>query len=307
MNNVDKKDRSFLTTKTSNKKPLGLILVEAGLISIGQVELALQEQKECGLKIGEILVLHGWIKEETVDFFADKWLQLLQQEEKKPLLFYFKEAALLDDDQITILTKLQQFQQKKVRFHNLAIDRGYIQRRTVDFFMANLFNIYNPQAVSLIKPFEIFKKYSKGETDFRKSDLRQAPLMGVTLKGVNLSGSNCRKINFNGANLSNSSLIQVNLSRADLSKAILTQVNFTQSKLKKANLQDAHLEGVNFTKAILKEADLTRAYLFKADFSDACLEEAKLPSEYSYDVYYNSKTQFSIDFDPQKAGWSRKD
>ncbi len=296
-----------MTTKTSNKKPLGLILVEAGLISIGQVEVALQEQKDCGLKIGEILVLHGWIKQETVDFFADKWLEIVEQEEKKPLLYYFKEAALLDEDQITILSKLQQFQQKKVRFHNLAIDRGYIQRRTADFFLANLFNIYNPKAVSLIEPFEIFKKYSKGETDFRKSDLRQAPLMGVTLKNVNLSGSNCRKINFNSANLSNSSFIQVNLSRADLSKAILTQANFTQSKLKNANLQDAHLERANFTKAILKEADLTGAYILKADFSDACLEKAKLPSEYSYAVYYNKNTRFDINFVPQEAGWIRKD
>ncbi len=307
MNNFCNKDRSFLTTTTANKKPLGLILVEAGLISISQVELALQEQKECGLKIGEILVLHGWIKQETVDFFADKWLKLVQQPEKKPLLYYFKEAALLDEDQIAILTKLQQFQQKKVRFHNLATERGYIKRRTVDFFLANLFNIYNPQAISLVKPFEIFKKYSKGETDFRKSDLRQAPLMGVTLKNVNLSGSNCRKINFNSANLSNSSFIQVNLSRADLSKAILTQVNFTQSRFKKANLQDAHLERANFTKALLKEANLTGAYLLKADFSDACLEGAQLPSEYSYDVYYNKNTRFDINFDPQQASWIRKD
>ncbi len=49
-------------------KPLGQILVEAGLISMSQIELALKEQKQTNLKIGEILTLHGWIKQETADF-----------------------------------------------------------------------------------------------------------------------------------------------------------------------------------------------------------------------------------------------
>ena len=304
MNDFCNKDPSLLT---NSKKPLELILVEAGLLSIGQVELALQEQKNHDFKFGEILALHGWIKQETVDFFIYQWPKLIQKKEKKPLVYYFKEAGLLDEDQISILTKLQNFQQKKVRFHTLAVERGYLKRRTVDFFLANLFDIYNPKATAFVQPYEILKKYSRGETDFRKSDLRQASLMGVTLKEVNLNGSNCRKVNFNSSNLSNSSFIQVNLTCADFSKAILAKVNFTKAFLIQANLKDAHLEGVNFTKAILKEADLTGAYLFKANFSDACLEKSLLPSEYSYDVYYNAKTRFDVNFDPQKAGWIRKD
>ncbi|MGD1918815.1 MAG: hypothetical protein ACFCAD_07950 [Pleurocapsa sp.] len=49
------------------KKPIGQILIEAGLISINQIEVALQEQKYNDLRIGEILVLHGWIQQHTVD------------------------------------------------------------------------------------------------------------------------------------------------------------------------------------------------------------------------------------------------
>ena len=49
MNDFCNKDSSLLT---NSKKPLELILVEAGLISIGQVELALQEQKNYDFKFG---------------------------------------------------------------------------------------------------------------------------------------------------------------------------------------------------------------------------------------------------------------
>ncbi len=87
MNDFCNKDSSLLT---NSKKPLELILVEAGLISIGQVELALQEQKNHDFKFGEILALHGWIKQETVDFFIYQWPKLIQKKEKKPLVYYFK-------------------------------------------------------------------------------------------------------------------------------------------------------------------------------------------------------------------------
>ena len=98
-------------------KPLGQILAEAGLISMSQIELALREQKQSHLKIGEILTLHGWIKQQTADFFAQQWKSLLLEEQKKPLIYYFQQAALLDQKQINELIRLQKFKQKKVRFH----------------------------------------------------------------------------------------------------------------------------------------------------------------------------------------------
>ena len=48
-------------SKPSEKKPLGQLLNEAGLISAKQIEIALQEQVEIPqMKIGEILALRGW-------------------------------------------------------------------------------------------------------------------------------------------------------------------------------------------------------------------------------------------------------
>ena len=135
-----------MNNKDSSNKPLGQILIEAGLIPISQIELALQEQKHTGYKIGEILVLHGWIEQKIVDFFIEQWSELIKKENKKPLAYYLQEAGLLDAEQIEAILKLQKLKHKKVRFHRLAVEQGYIKRITVDFFLAHLFNIYNAQA-----------------------------------------------------------------------------------------------------------------------------------------------------------------
>ena len=46
---------SFIDDRASSyfsQKPIGEILIEAGLIPIHQLEIALQEQKQTGLRIG---------------------------------------------------------------------------------------------------------------------------------------------------------------------------------------------------------------------------------------------------------------
>ncbi len=285
-------------------KPLGQILVEAGLISMSQIELALREQEQSNLKIGEILTLHGWIKQETADFFAEQWKGLLLEPQKKPLIYYFQQAALLDQQQINELIRLQKLKQKKVRFHNLAVEQKYLKQVTVDFFVTNLFCIDNPNP--LTKAYEIIKYYAEGEKKFPKSNLRKALLIGVTLTGVNLNGSNFRKANLKGSNLSNSSLIKTNFTLADLSKSILKEVNLSKSILDGANLREARLDKTNFQGASLKQADLTEACLSQADFSAADLREAKLPSEYSYTVYYDKNTRLDSHINPKSLGWTKK-
>lgn len=285
-------------------KPLGQILVEAGLISMSQIELALQEQKQSNLRIGEIFTLHGWIKQETADFFAEQWKGLLLEPQKKPLIYYFQQAALLDQQQINELRRLQQLKQKKVRFHHLAVEQKYLKQVTVDFFVRNLFCIDNPNP--LTKPYEIIKNYATGKKDFPRTNLRQALLVGVTLTSVNLDSSNLKKANLKGSNLKGSSLIQANLTLADLSQSILTAANLKRGILDRANLREAHLEKTNFQGASLKQADLTAAYLFQADFSGADLREAKLSSKYAYEVYYDEDTRLDSALMPINLGWKKK-
>ena len=285
------------------KKALGEILVEAGLISIHKIEIALQEQQQENLRIGEILAKHGWIKQETADFFALEWSRLLQEPKKQPLVYYFRKAALLTDEQIQTIRKEQRQRTKKVRFHHLVVELGYLKQTTIDFFLSNIFNIYSSNTFSFAKPYEILRDYIKGTTDFRRIDLTKAPLMGISLKGVSLDGSNLREADITGGNLSNSSMIQVNLSLANMTKAILTEVNLERANLTQTNLYSAHLERVNFQSANLQGANLAEAYLFGASFVAADLTGTKLPTEYPYDVYYDRDTCFDANFNPKLMGW----
>ncbi|VEP14766.1 conserved hypothetical protein [Hyella patelloides LEGE 07179] len=291
---------------TFTNKPLGETLMEAGLISASQIEMALREQKIHNIKIGEIFALHNWIKQETADFFVEKMPYIVAKQKKKPLAYYFKEAGLLTDEQVNSIIKLQKRKEKKIRFHRLAVEQGYIKQLTVDFFLSNLFNIYNPSHCSFGDIYQILKSYNEGKTNFQKVELKNAPLMGISLKGVKLDGSNLREANMKGSNLTNSSLIQVNLALATMIKAVLTNVNLERACLTKANLQEAYLDKANFTSANLQGANLQESYLFQAYFGGADLRGAQLPSEYTYDVYYDSQTRFDGNFDPKKAGWQIK-
>ncbi|MEB3190526.1 MAG: hypothetical protein VKL42_09320 [Snowella sp.] len=60
-------------------KPLGLILREADLVTPAQIEVALQDQQYYQLPLGEILALHGWVHQETADFFAEQWPKLITE------------------------------------------------------------------------------------------------------------------------------------------------------------------------------------------------------------------------------------
>ncbi|NJK49179.1 hypothetical protein HC931_14245 [Candidatus Gracilibacteria bacterium] len=52
---------------------MGELLEDAGLVSPAQIEIALQDQTiYADMRIGEILALRGWLKQETADFFVDK-------------------------------------------------------------------------------------------------------------------------------------------------------------------------------------------------------------------------------------------
>ena len=92
--------------KAFTPKPLGFILQEAGLITPAQVEVALQDQQYYQLPFGEILSLHGWIRQETADFFAEAWPTLFLSSYLQPLGYYLRSAALLSDEQIQLILYL---------------------------------------------------------------------------------------------------------------------------------------------------------------------------------------------------------
>jgi hypothetical protein len=49
--------------------PIGYYFQQAGLLSSQQVDALLKEQAQAGLRIGALAVLHGWLSQETLDWF----------------------------------------------------------------------------------------------------------------------------------------------------------------------------------------------------------------------------------------------
>jgi hypothetical protein len=123
-------------SKNFSPKPLGLILREAGLITPAQVEVALQDQQYYCLPFGEILSLHGWIRQETADFFAEAWPTLFLSSYLQPLGYYLRSAALLSDEQIQLI--LEEQKQLGIRFGALAVLKGWVSQTTIDYFLENL-------------------------------------------------------------------------------------------------------------------------------------------------------------------------
>ncbi|MEL6440654.1 MAG: pentapeptide repeat-containing protein [Cyanobacteria bacterium J06621_8] len=288
-------------------QPLGQLLNEAGLITARQIEIALQEQVETPkLKIGELFSLRGWIKQETADFFAEQWHSLLQEQEKRPLVYYLRQAALLDENQISFLMAQRNQSQQKVRFHQIAVQRGFIKQQTIDFLLRNLLIPNQSQKshplFSVATPYKILQSYIKGETNFQGSQLNKIRLNHVTLKGVNLDSSTLAQAELKKANLSNSSLRFANLAGANLEKAILQKSDFESACLSQVNLTDAHSEGSNFKNADLRQADLRHGYFVNVCFEGADLRSTKLQGANFQGASYNSETFFDPEFDPMQIG-----
>jgi len=63
-------------TKTEEQskiaKPLGAYLIESGMITPKQLEIALKKQSHSGKRLGTIVVDCGWVKEQTIEYLIEK-------------------------------------------------------------------------------------------------------------------------------------------------------------------------------------------------------------------------------------------
>jgi hypothetical protein len=65
-------------------KRLGSYLIDAGLLSPSQVDVALSDQASTGMRFGEIIVERGWVKQQTIDYLHRKIIEL-EREIGQPL------------------------------------------------------------------------------------------------------------------------------------------------------------------------------------------------------------------------------
>jgi hypothetical protein len=63
-------DKSQISLTES--KRLGHYLVEAGLLTEAQIEVALADQVTTNLRLGDVLIRRGWVKEETIEYLMQK-------------------------------------------------------------------------------------------------------------------------------------------------------------------------------------------------------------------------------------------
>ncbi|MGC9503763.1 hypothetical protein [Baaleninema sp.] len=63
--------RNLPTSRLGNKR-LGAYLLEAGLLSPGQIQVAVYDQKVTGKKFSEVIVDRGWVKQQTIDFLIKR-------------------------------------------------------------------------------------------------------------------------------------------------------------------------------------------------------------------------------------------
>lgn len=119
-------------------KPIGEILKEADLITSPQLEVALRDQTFYeDMRLGEILALRGWIKQDTADFFVQEWFKLANRRIEHPIGFYLNKAGLLSESDIQkILVEQHKY---ALRFGDTAIKQGLLKPNTVNFFLQNLF------------------------------------------------------------------------------------------------------------------------------------------------------------------------
>ena len=119
-------------------KRLGELLLEADLISRAQIEVTLNDQSyNPDLRFGEILTVRNWMQQETVDFFAEDWLDLIQQQSRNKIGWYLQQAALIKEREIERILKEQKL--TGVRFGTVAVLQGLLKSTTLDFFLMYLF------------------------------------------------------------------------------------------------------------------------------------------------------------------------
>ncbi len=85
----DRSDRYRVTPVPMPMRPkrLGSYLLDAGLITPDQVTVALNDQQATGMRLGDVLVARGWVKEQTIEWIMKKVIlpekQAFQEWEEK--------------------------------------------------------------------------------------------------------------------------------------------------------------------------------------------------------------------------------
>lgn len=131
-----KNQNRFLAIIHPDDQRLADYLLEACLLTQGQIKTAFSEQKVTGLRLSEFIVRKGWLKGQTVEFLMQKLLlrdQVVVQTDDKRLGHYLVEAGLLT--QVQIETALSDQKESGLRLGELLVKKGWLKEQTVEFII----------------------------------------------------------------------------------------------------------------------------------------------------------------------------
>ncbi|MCC5897554.1 MAG: hypothetical protein JJU32_06495 [Phormidium sp. BM_Day4_Bin.17] len=78
-NSTNTATQTHLPTSRLGRKRLGAYLLEAGLITPAQIQVAAYDQQVTGKRFSEVIVDRGWIKQQTIDFLIKHVINPEQQ------------------------------------------------------------------------------------------------------------------------------------------------------------------------------------------------------------------------------------
>jgi len=130
------RSKKRVVSEKPNNFLLGEILKNAGLVTQAQISKALNHQQELSTRLGEILHIQGVVNIKTIHFMLDNWEKIKHNGYQFPLGYYLQQAFLIDNQQIQIILKEQKNNQLK--FGDIAIAKGWIKQKTINFFLDNL-------------------------------------------------------------------------------------------------------------------------------------------------------------------------
>ena len=134
-----------IQSRQLREKPLGAYLVEAGLITPTQLDLALHEQKKSGNRLGQILAAQGWVKQPTIEYLIAKVVLPERKAGKEQLSYLNKNDSQNPADKVTA----QSLSRSPVREFKLHLSA----RKTVRFLLALVFGLF---LIHLLTQFSLY-------------------------------------------------------------------------------------------------------------------------------------------------------
>jgi N-acetylglucosaminyldiphosphoundecaprenol N-acetyl-beta-D-mannosaminyltransferase len=122
--------------KRDRPQPIGHYLIESGLITQAQIDTALIQQAQSGMRLGNILVEQGLIQQQTVDFLVYQIQQRINQQPSRAYRKfgeYLVEAGLVTETDVQAALAEQQL--TGMRLGAILAGRGLIGQQTVDFLV----------------------------------------------------------------------------------------------------------------------------------------------------------------------------